>query len=641
LRIGPLLIAASAWAEDSPSVHEVYEVRAPADDRHPGAAVAVVDLDENAGAQMTVAEAIDAIPGVQIRSTGGLGAYSALSVRGSAPSQATVYLDGVPIHRGAFGAVDLSQFAVAGLERIEVWRGLPPPDRMGAGFGGVVDLITRRGDGGEARAMGGSFGTRGAALRAGDTTGAFFATGTGSYLGSEGDFAYLDHNGTPSDDSDDAWRTRRNNGFDQVDVTLHARHDGPLWARATQNLFSKTQGVPGPLTTATDEPHLEAARSVSRLELGRPGRLTGAAYLTVQGDHYRDPNNEIGLGAQDQRSRTWAAGGELRGTWPMGPTALVVVPQVHHERYAQDDVLASGADLEARRWVLGGAVFDVVSLAGERLVLEPAVRVDRYADEADGAGKTHVLISPRGGARFAVTGSIDLRASAGAYHRAPAFLETFGDRGFLVGNPDLRPERGAAGDAGVVWRGPVRLEVGAHLAEVDDLILLVQNSQGTLQARNARRARLFGTEASVAMRGKTAGVIVSYAYLSATNLDDGRRLPGRARHEGYARADLGPLSLGAVRATLYGDVDASAGSYLDAANLRPLPPRAFVGAGVGLGPRAREDLTVTLEGKNLTDANTETVELLPSGRRVRLATQEYTGYPLPGRAFYATARMTF
>jgi len=642
MRVLAIVVAKLAWADPA---GEVYEIHAHRDDAHPGATVLSVDLEERADEQVSVAEALGELPGLQLRTQGGMGTYAALSVRGSAPSQVAVYLDGVPVNRGAFGAVDLSEFSIEGLERLEVWRGLPPPDRMGAGLGGVIELVPRRTKGGELRVTGGSFGTRGVLARGTDRRGRASYGATASYLGSEGDFEYLDHNGTLFDPDDDRWVTRRNNGFDQADAMVHGRYDGELTARVTQNVFYKTQGVPGALTTVTNEPQLDMWRSVSRLTLGQPGVFEGAGYATVQGDHYGDPLNEVGLGAQDQRSQSLALGGELRATWVAGPSVLVVVPQIHHEHYEQDDALAAAGDgrLEATRLVAGGAIFDVLSLLDGRLTLQPALRIDRYSDEAtDGDGTVHALVSPRAGARFALLPTIDLNASAGRYHRAPTFVEMFGDRGFLVGNPELTPERGLAADSGIRWRGPVRIETTFHVAWVDDLILFAQNSQETVRAQNIGRARLLGTETSVTARPwSRLRAHASYAFLSPKNLVDGRQLPGRGRHEIYGRLDGGPLPAGPVRAAVFGDVEALAGMFLDAANLRPAPIRVLLGAGLKLSPRRWPKLTFTLEGKNLTDARTETVEIRPGPRRAVVATQDYLGFALPGRAFYATGRMIF
>src|SRR6185503_3675696 len=59
--------------------------------------------------------------------------------------------------------------------------------------------------------------------------------------------------------------------------------------------------------------------------------------------------------------------------------------------------------------------------------------------------------SPRLSARALAGADVAFKASAGYYVRLPTLLELFGDRGFVLGSPDLAPERGPAIDAGVVW----------------------------------------------------------------------------------------------------------------------------------------------------------------------------------------------
>ncbi len=645
-----------AWA-NAPAP-EVYEVRAAPDEAVPGAALTVVELDARADEQATVAEILAEIPGLQVRSLGGMGAMSAVSLRGSSPSQVAVYLDGAPMSRGAFAMVDLSDFAIEGLERIEVWRGLPPPDRMGAGLGGVIDLVPRRATGAELRATGGSFGTRGAAARGGLRRDSWFLGASAATLGSEGDFAYLDDNGTRLDASDDGLVMRANNGFAQADGWLHLARDGDLRIRAAQNLFYKAQGVPGTLAAPpTEDASLATLRSLTRASVGRPGLLEGAAYAIVQRDHFRDPENEIGTGAQEQTGRSDAFGGELRVTIKAGPSVLVLVPQTHAERYRQREALgAPGAgDLDADRLVLGGAIFDVLSL-GDRLLVEPAVRIDRYADSVDGGESpratgrqaARLLVSRRAGARLRATPSLDLRASGGEYHRVPTFFEMFGDRGFVVGNPELAAETGLAADAGATWRAATwdaRIEAGVHVAWVDQVVVLVQNSQNTLKPENLGEARIAGVElAASAAPLRRLRMSGSYAYLDPRNRsgpEAGKQLPGRARHEAYGRVEAGAWALGPLRASIFSDADFLAGMFLDSANLLPLPPRVFFGAGIKAQLSRLRALTITVEGKNLADSRIETVHIGPSDTEATLAIQDYARFPLPGRAIYATARWTF
>jgi len=70
-------------------------------------------------AKTSVAELLDGQPGVFVRRSGGLGQFSGASLRGSAPGQVAVFLDGIPLLRGGQSAVDLSQFPPDALSRVE------------------------------------------------------------------------------------------------------------------------------------------------------------------------------------------------------------------------------------------------------------------------------------------------------------------------------------------------------------------------------------------------------------------------------------------------------------------------------------------------------------------------------------------
>src|SRR5262249_49792748 len=125
--------------------------------------VTVIDVGGSAEEVRTLAETLAESAGVQVRSLGGLGAYSSVSIRGSSSAQGAVVLDGVPLNRGSLGGVDLSLLPLDALERIEVWRGQVPPELGGEAIGGAINLVTRRATSQSATAASlsyGSFGTR-------------------------------------------------------------------------------------------------------------------------------------------------------------------------------------------------------------------------------------------------------------------------------------------------------------------------------------------------------------------------------------------------------------------------------------------------------------------------------------------------
>ncbi len=104
------------------------------------------------------------VPGLDIVETGGPGSQTSVFLRGSTPGQTLVLIDGIRIGDASStdGSVDLGGLVVTDIERIEVLRG-PQSALYGSdAMGGVINIITRKGEGkprGWVLMEGGSYGT--------------------------------------------------------------------------------------------------------------------------------------------------------------------------------------------------------------------------------------------------------------------------------------------------------------------------------------------------------------------------------------------------------------------------------------------------------------------------------------------------
>jgi iron complex outermembrane receptor protein len=295
------------------------------------------------------------------------------------------------------------------------------------------------------------------------------------------------------------------------------------------------------------------------------------------------------------------------------------------------------------------------------VVLVPAVRADVLTTRGDGppspytgnqppGDRDDVFLSPRLGARWRVADAVTVKGNVGRYFRPPTVVELFGDRGFVGGNARLRPEVGTTGDLGAVVApgrpvGPLDrlyLEAALFATDATDLIALLPTAGRVTRAGNIGSARLLGVEIAVAARlARTLAVTGNYTLLdtrqsSASVAVDGKQLPGRPRHEVYLRADL-EHRVGAVGLGGFVDVTLVSGNYLDEGNLNEVPARRLVGLGASVEPTP--GLKVAARVQNLFDTQTETVDsaIGPTPRAVA----DVLGYPLPGRAFYATADYRF
>jgi vitamin B12 transporter len=113
-----------------------------------GASVTVVTEEEIRTYQYTqVEDALRHVPGVEIQRTGSLGKTSGISIRGAGPGQVQVLVDGMRVKSPTLGSVDLAEFSLDAVDRIEIVRG-PQSGLYGAdAIGGVVNIITRKGRG--------------------------------------------------------------------------------------------------------------------------------------------------------------------------------------------------------------------------------------------------------------------------------------------------------------------------------------------------------------------------------------------------------------------------------------------------------------------------------------------------------------
>ena len=95
---------------------------------------------------VTIAQALNSVPGVLVTLHGALGASANLSIRGSSSSQVLVLLDGRPLEGAQTGTLDVGQLLTSGVERIEVVEGSGSTLYGAGAVGGVVNILTSHPD---------------------------------------------------------------------------------------------------------------------------------------------------------------------------------------------------------------------------------------------------------------------------------------------------------------------------------------------------------------------------------------------------------------------------------------------------------------------------------------------------------------
>jgi vitamin B12 transporter len=640
--------------------------------------VTVIHPDDQP-ATASVADAVGAAVGAQTRSLGGLGAYESVSVRGASPGHTEVLIDGVPLARIAAVTQDLGRFALDAFGQVDFYRGAVPVELGGAGVGGALNLITRlgRGEHGERFTVsigGGSFGARHVRLHYGDDYGEWLSSTTIGYEGATGDYTYYSDNGTILTTSDDSYKTRDNNHFDQFDASSRIGKRGTNDAGGVRIAY-KDQGLPGSVNQPSTEASLATLDLIGDIrddvEVG-PAIAKQKLYALIERQHLRDPLGELGLGAEARDYLTLSGGASSTWSVALGRHVATAGLELRADRFRDGDASGGRAALIGNR--VGGAVLAAVDLVVDpdaRIIITPAVRLDvertvptvmvESTQPQSTEPRYDTVPSPRLSALAKLSADISVKTSAGWYVRLPTLIELFGDRGTLVGSPELQPERGPSADAGLVWApghamnipngdlgdiavDRVLVEADGFATRPHDIISLVPSAGASAyHAINIADALTYGAELVAAARiAHTVSITANYTHteteqLSADATYNGKQLPRIPPDVIYARVEVARHVLDRD-ASIWCDGTWQSETYLDQTNLQPIPARLLVGAGVRVEVIA--NIGVSFNVANLTDLRVEQLPLSPPPSptltSVPTPLADYFGFPLPGRSYYLT-----
>ncbi len=496
-----------------------------------GSAVSVVTADElRTFNQYEVGDALRPVPGVEIERAGGVGKTTSIRIRGANPNQVQVLVDGMRVKSPTLGTADLSEFPVDAVDRIEIVRGAQSGLYGADAIGGVVNIITKKGQG-PVRAFshveGGSYETFRQRVGIQGAYGGFNFNVAGSHYDTSGQF-----------DNDDA---------DQTAVAGRLGYDFPWKGELSLSgrYIKSNTGLPfdvfPPLTVA--DPNMQ-----QQLETW----LWTAVYQQPVFDWW-----EV-----KARYGQWANNSGFQDA-PPPAFDTPINSQIDTRRLEAELINA----FHIGKWntlSLGGEYRDEVGrvrgsfrseIVTKSLFVQNEARLfdrlylmasTRYEDnEVFGEDTT-----PRVGASLVIKETdTRLRGAWGKGFRAPTMNDLFfpdltGGLCPPFGNPDLKPERSTSWEAGVdqdFWKRRIRLSGTYFHNSFDDLITIVQvpptaagvaaGFPSCAQSGNVGRSRTQGLEFSAQIEPLDWLLLfVTYTYDDTKDLETGLELPRFARH---------------------------------------------------------------------------------------------------------------
>jgi len=508
----------------------------------------VVDRREMARTQArTLKDALENVPGLQLTEIHGKSGFQ-VSLQGMTSDQVLVLIDGLPISASTGSSVDVSQYLLTEVERIEVVKGASSAQYGSAAMGGVINVITRRiGQGLSASATAdvGTYGGQGVGSP-GSAHGNVRVSGGNQHWRASVAADVLDNKGFAVDP--DAWAR-------QGDAIRREQYSGRLewlptpagqfWLDASTyretdtqrySYFAPPNYVPQRKTEDITRDRLSGGGQW-RFDNGVKARLAGVA--EDYDSRTQEYSNAVGTARRASNQRTEHVSLQVdlpawqRQLWQFGA-------DLHRERLRQN---ANGISELAR---------DAERTSHELFVQNDILFNDtwelvlglRAQDDSDFGMHLAPKIGLRANLPTGEAWKTVLRANFGQAYRVPNlkerhYLFDHSALGYVVlGNPNLKPESSNSFQLGgtAIWNERLSLSANLFHNRVRDLIQTDTDSFTVIDGiaaytyRNVSRARTQGLETGAKWQASSALALnAGYTFTDTEDLNTGQELTRRPR----------------------------------------------------------------------------------------------------------------
>jgi vitamin B12 transporter len=560
--VGAMALAASAVAalaaegagspESADSVESVIvaATRLPTPESEIASSVTVITAEDIAARQeRSLPDILKDVPGLNIVRTGGPGGQTVVFMRGTNSNHTKVLVDGIDVSdpSNSTASFDFSQFLTQDIERVEVLRG-PQSGLYGSdAIGGVINVITKSGQGPaqfQASAEGGSFETFNQTAGVRGSVEQFHYNANVEHFHSGATpvtpLDLLAHGETRNDDYYDNLTAATKLGYDVVqnfDVGLVARYTNSH-LRVTGDDFSTFPTFPAAqqTRTSTSEYYSRATAHLVSFD-GFLDQTLGVAYTRKRTSTLEPASAQEGLATGERTKIDWQ--GALKFT-----QAHTLVLGAEHARDEISEPISASNQIDS-----GYAELQSQLIRG----LYSAINA-RYDKNDRFGGKVTYRVAPA----YVIPGTgTKLKASVGSGFKAPTLSELFQSYPafFFIANPNLRPETSTGYDVGVeqaLVGETLRVGVTYYYNRVRKLIVSAPSPDGiNITYANIGRAHTDGVESFVAYNPvKAITLRADYTYTQATDDGTGQELLRRPKHKASLNAAWQATSAFSLNATV-------------------------------------------------------------------------------------------
>ena len=476
-----------------------------------------------------VLETLRRVPGVDVVQSGSNGASATIFIRGSDSDHVLVLIDGVEVNSTTLGAFNFAHLTTDNIERVEVLRGAGGTLYGSQAIGGVINIITKKGQGPLEAGLsleGGNGWTNRQALTLNGSVGNVGYFFSGSHLSTQG-FRSVN----------DDYRNLTSSARLDYQATENARLSGIFqFIKSDVGLFNNNNfaSQPDPNAREAGTQYLAKGEWQQKILPNWDYRISGSMFK----EHFTDTDDvdsciffdsPCDFSRTHDIFRTRIDTGELQTNYRFQEWSTTTFGSQYQLRSADTN---GGIDKAIRN--LSYYLQEQLQFLDERLVTVSGIRLDD--NQSFGTAWTPSFSTAY---TFRETGT-KIKGGYAKGFKAPTLNELFFPPAFgcpAFGNPDLKPERSWELNAGVeqgLLSERVKVGVTYFHREVKDLIEgrpIPDDPFGCFRAQNVGRARFDGVEWTLAMKLlESLSLNANYTYLDWDTADG--TLPRRPRNRG-------------------------------------------------------------------------------------------------------------
>lgn len=491
-------------------------------------ATVITAKDIQAQQAETVLQALRTVPGLDVVQSGSRGNNTSVFIRGSESDHVLVLIDGVEVNSTTLGAFNFAHLTTENVERIEILRGAGGTLYGSQAIGGVINIITKKGQGPLAAGLsleGGNESTHRQGLTLRGDAGKFAYSFSAARLESQG-FQPVNDN----------YRNIASSTRLDYQVTDDASLKGIFhFVKTDVGLFNNNNfaSQPDPNAREATTQYLGKLEWEQKIVRNWDYRISGSMFK----EHVKDSDDVdnctfFGFPCDSRtrdRFRPRTDAGEFQTNYRFEDWSTTTFGTEYKRRSAST---SEGIDKAIRN--LGYYLQEQLQFLDRRLIMIPGIRLDD--NQSFGTAWTPSFSTAY---LFRESGT-KLKASYAKGFKAPTLNDLFFPPGFgcpAFGNPNLSPEKSWELDAGVeqeVLRDRVKLGATYFHRDVQDMIEgrpIPGDPLGCFRAENVGSARFDGVEMNVGIK-LLASLTMSanYTYLHWDTADG--KLPRRPHHRG-------------------------------------------------------------------------------------------------------------